>query len=126
MNVVPLGCRLLVRRMEEETHKFAGKDGEELGIVLAPQSQDHGLIGEVIAIGETVDATIEIGDVVLFGRYAGQDVKRNMPIASYMSGDYENVMLMVDEDILAIVCKDEDLATIKQRIEDIRNLELTE
>lgn len=100
MKVLPIGSRLLVKRVKEEA--TAG------GIILPDDQQDHGLIGEVIEIGDSVARQIEVGDVVLFGRYAGQSVERNISLNSFLDGEYEDVMLMVDEDIIAIVCKDDN------------------
>lgn len=48
--------------------------------------------GTVIAVGPTCDPSIEVGQVVLFGRYAGDWIK---------DGEQE-VYIAQDEDILAI------------------------
>jgi len=111
VNIVPLGSRLLVRRMKEEQ--------TEGGIFLPEKAKDHALIGTVIAVGETVCGTIMIGDQVLFGRYSGQGVERNIPLASSMAGEYDDVYLMTDEDILAIVCSDDELKNVKLRISNV-------
>ena len=113
INVVPIGTRLLVKRMKE--------DQTEGGIILPETGKDHALIGEVIAVGECVCGTINIGDMVLFGRYSGQGIERNLPLHSSMSKEFEDVYLMVDEDIIAIVCQDEDLAEVKTRIHNVAN-----
>jgi chaperonin GroES len=90
----PLGDRVLVKRLEAE-EKTAG------GIVLPDTAKEKPKQGKVIAVGEgrTLEsgevAPIQVkkGNVVLFGSFAGTEVKV----------DGEEYLLMPESDILAII-----------------------
>jgi len=93
MKIRPLHDRVLVRRQDEET-KTAG------GIVLPGSAQEKPMQGTVIAIGNgkiLSDGTvrsldIKVNDIVLFGKYAGTEIKVNG----------EDLLMMREEDILAV------------------------
>ena len=76
MNVRPLGDRILVRRVEE-VEKTRG------GIIIPDSAKERPLEGKVIAVGNgkrTDDGTlvslaVKAGDTVLFGKYAGTEIK---------------------------------------------------
>jgi chaperonin GroES len=93
MKIRPLNDRVLVRRKDEET-KTAG------GIVLPDSAQEKPMQGTVIAVGNgkvisdgSVRALdVKVNDVVLFGKYAGTEIKVNG----------EELLMMREEDILAI------------------------
>ena len=94
MNIRPLRDRVVVRRAEEET-TTAG------GIVLPGASQEKPTKGEVVAVGEgrvadsgaAVEMVVKVGDTVLFGQFAGQEV----------NVDGEKLLVMREDDIMAIV-----------------------
>ncbi len=94
MNIRPLHDRVLVRRMEEE-RKSAG------GIIIPDNATEKPNRGEIIAAGNgrIVDSgdvramDVKIGDQVLFGQYAGTEVKV----------DGETLLMMKEEDILAVL-----------------------
>lgn len=94
MNIRPLHDRVLVRRMEEE-RKSAG------GIIIPDNATEKPNRGEIIAAGNgrIVDSgdvramDVKIGDQVLFGQYAGTEVK--------IEG--ETLLMMKEEDILAVL-----------------------
>ena len=76
MKVRPLKDRLVVRRVDEE-EKTKG------GIIIPDSAKERPLIGEVIAAGagkRAEDGTlialdVKEGDRVLFGKYAGTEIK---------------------------------------------------
>ncbi len=76
MNVRPLQDRLLVRRVEEET-KTKG------GLFIPDAAKERPLEGQVIAVGAgtrlddgtLVAPDVKAGDRVLFGKYAGTEIK---------------------------------------------------
>ncbi len=94
MNIRPLGDRVVVRRLEEET-KTAG------GIYIPDSAAEKPSEGEVVAVGNGRTATngdqiameVKAGDKVIFGKYSGNEVK---------VGD-ETLLIMREEDILAVV-----------------------
>ncbi len=96
MKIRPLHDRVVVRRMEDE-RTSAG------GIVIPDSAAEKPMRGEVVAIGTgkiqdngTVRAlAVKVGDVVLFGKYSGTEVKIN----------HEELVVMKEDDIMAVVEK---------------------
>lgn len=90
----PLGDRVLVKMTDQE-EKTAG------GIFLPDAAREKPQVGEVVAVGSgslndkgvRVPLDIAVGHKVLFGKYAGTEIK--------LSG--ETHMLLTERDILAIV-----------------------
>ena len=94
MNIRPLHDRIVVRRMEEEKTTASG-------IIIPDSATEKPDRGEILAAGpgkvgddnERVALQVNVGDQVLFGKYAGTAVKV----------DGEEVLIMREEDVLAIV-----------------------
>lgn len=94
MNIKPLHDRVLVRRLDE-TAKTAG------GIIIPDTAKEKPSEGVVEAVGNgrmTPDGkiapmTVKVGDKVLFGKYAGTEVKL----------DGQPRLIIREEDILAVV-----------------------
>ena len=95
MNIRPLHDRIVVRRKEEE-EKTAG------GIVLPGSAKEKPNQGEVVAVGngrvldngETRPVDVKVGDVVVFGKYAGSDT---------IDVDGEELVILSESDIKAVV-----------------------
>jgi chaperonin GroES len=76
MNVRPLADRLLVKRLEEENTSRGG-------IIIPDTAKERPLTGEVLAVGAgkrledgtLVALDVKKGDKVLFGKYAGTEIK---------------------------------------------------
>jgi chaperonin GroES len=76
MNVRPLHDRILVQRLEEGEQQVGG-------IIIPDTAKEKPQRGTVVAVGlgkknddgERVALDIKAGDAVLFGKYAGQEVK---------------------------------------------------
>lgn len=96
MNIKPLQDRVIVKRLEEE-EKTAG------GIIIPDSAKEKPQQGKILAVGPgkvleggtRVEMTVKKGDVVLFGKYAGSEVKL----------DGEEVLIMREDDILGIIGK---------------------
>lgn len=94
MKIRPLGDRVVVKRVEEET-KTAG------GIVLPGSAAEKPSQGEVIAVGpgktldsgEVKDIDVKVGDQVLFGQYGGQTVKL----------DGEELLILSESEIFGVI-----------------------
>jgi chaperonin GroES len=94
MKIRPLHDRVIVRRMEEE-RTSAG------GIVIPDSATEKPIQGEVLAAGngkisESGDVRpldVKVGDKVLFGKYAGTEVK--------VEG--EELLVMREEDIMGVL-----------------------
>ncbi len=97
MKIQPLGDRVVVER-EEAKQTTAG------GIVLPDTAKDRPQQGKILAVGEgriTKDGKrrelqVKVGDRVLFTSYAGDPVQ--LP-----GVDEKKVMLMREDDILAVI-----------------------
>ena len=94
MKVVPLGDRVLVKRLEAEA-KTAG------GIVLPDAAKEKPQQGTVMAVGDgkatkggkRLPLQVKKGDKVYFTAWAGDEYKV----------DGQTVLLMREEDILAVI-----------------------
>ena len=86
MKLVPLGDRVVLKQLvAEETTKS--------GIVLPGQSQEKPQQAIVVAVGPEVKAKLAEGDKVIYSKYAGSTVKV----------DEEELMIIKEEDVLAVV-----------------------
>lgn len=94
MKLKPLGDRVLIKRLpEEETTRG--------GIIIPDSAKEKPQKGEVIAVGhgkydekgDKIKMELEAGDKVLFGKYAGTEVKL----------DGEDFIIMRQDDVLGIL-----------------------
>lgn len=89
MKLVPLGDRVVLKQLKaEETTKS--------GIVLPGQSQEKPQQAEVVAVGpgtEDVKMEVKKGDMVIYAKYAGTEVKL----------DKDEYIVVKQQDILAVV-----------------------
>jgi chaperonin GroES len=69
MKIQPLDDRVLVEPVEEEEKKSS--------IILPDSAKEKPIIGKVIAVGtdEETKKLIKVGDKVIFGKYAGEEIK---------------------------------------------------
>jgi chaperonin GroES len=94
MKVKPLHDRVIVKRIEEE-EKTKG------GIIIPDTAKEKPVEGKVIAVGQgkvledgkRAPMEVKKGDRVLFGKYAGTEIKI----------DGEEHIIMREDDIVAIV-----------------------
>ena len=94
MQLRPLGDRVLVKP-EKAEQKTAS------GLYISSGAQEKPQRGEVIAVGagklddkgERIPMDVKVGDVVIYGKYGGNEVKI----------DGEEYLLMRDSDIYAVV-----------------------
>lgn len=96
MNFRPLGDRVVVRRVKEDT-KTAG------GIIIPETAQEKPQQGEILSVGpgalddngKRVAPEVKTGDRVLFGKWSGTEVKI----------DGEELLIMKESDIMGIIEK---------------------
>lgn len=89
LKIKPLADRVLIEPVEAETKTASG-------IIIPDNAKEKPQKGNVIAIGKgTKDEpmTVKVGDTVLYGKYAGTELKLE-------GKDY---LMMRESDILAIV-----------------------
>jgi chaperonin GroES len=93
MKVQPLYDRILLKRIE-------AKEQKKGGIIIPDTAKEKPMEGKVIAVGagriekgERIPLEVKVGDTVLFGKYAGTEIKID---------DKEHVILREDE-VLGII-----------------------
>ena len=90
----PLGDKILIKRVEAESKTKSG-------IVLPDSAKEKPKRGKVLSVGdgkrldngEKAPFTVKKGDEVIFTSYAGTEIKV----------DNEELLIMAEEDVLAIV-----------------------
>lgn len=96
MKLRPLHDRVIVKRLEEEK-KSAG------GIIIPDNAAEKPSRGEVISVGpgkrgddgKLLAPDVKAGDIVLFGKYSGSEVKV----------DGQDLLVMREDDIMAVFAK---------------------
>lgn len=94
MNIKPLHDRVVIKRMEEEKISAGG-------IVIPDSAAEKPLKGEVVAVGEgkALDngslraPKVKIGDKVVFGKYAGTEIRL----------DGVDILIVKEDDIFAVL-----------------------
>ncbi len=94
MKLRPLQDRILVKRIEEEA-KTAG------GIYIPDTAKEKPQMGQIVSVGNgkktedgrVIPVDVKAGDKVLFGKYAGTEVK--------VEGD--EYLIMREDDILGVI-----------------------
>ena len=94
MKFKPLHDRVAIRRIEEN-EKTAG------GIIIPDTAKEKPSQGEVIAVGpgarndkgELIAPDVKVGDVVLFGKWSGTEVKI----------DGQDLLIMKESDIMGVL-----------------------
>src|SRR3954471_17460969 len=102
MKFRPLHDRAVVRRVEEDT-KTKG------GIIIPDTAQEKPMQGEVIAVGpggrdeagKLIPVDVKTGELVLFGKWSGAEVKI----------DGEELLIMKESDIMGVI---EAVAAVKK------------
>src|SRR6516225_8506512 len=94
MNVRPLHDRIIVQRLEEGEQRIGG-------IIVPDTAKEKPQRGTVIAVGKgkvkddgtRVALDVKAGDRILFGKYAGQEIK--------LEG--EEYLIMKEDEVIAVV-----------------------
>ncbi len=76
----------------------AAEEKTKSGIIIPDTAKEKPQRGEVVAVGNGKDGnlmTVQVGDIVLYGKYAGQEMK-------YDGVDY---LIMREDDILVVLDK---------------------
>jgi chaperonin GroES len=94
MNVRPLHDRIIVQRLDEGEQQIGG-------IIIPDSAKEKPQQGKVLAVGDgriTEDGTripldVRSGDIILFGKYSGQDIKL----------DGEEYLIVKEDEVLAVI-----------------------
>ena len=103
MKVRPLHDRIIVQRLEEGEQKIGG-------ILIPDSAKEKPQQGKVIAAGNgksnddgnRIPLDVKAGDLILFGKYSGQDIK--------LDGD--EFLIMKEDEVLAVI---DDGASTKKK-----------
>lgn len=96
MKIRPLADRVVIKALEEE-------DKSPGGIILPDTAKEKPMRGTVTAVGsgklddkgKRIPLDVKTGDVVLYGKYSGTDIKI----------DKEDFLILRENDILAVLEK---------------------
>jgi len=89
LNIKPLADRVVIEPLAAETQTASG-------LFIPDSAQEKQQKGKVVAVGngkKDHDMTVKKGDTVLYGKYAGTELKM----------DGKDYVIMREDDILAIV-----------------------
>ncbi|MCB9794374.1 MAG: co-chaperone GroES [Alphaproteobacteria bacterium] len=94
MNIRPLYDRVVIKRKDEPV-KSAG------GLFLPETAKEKPIQGEIVAVGagrvaddgKVTPLQVEVGNIVVFGKYAGTEIKV----------DGEEVVILREDDILGVI-----------------------
>ena len=94
MNARPLHDRILVQRIEEGEQKVGG-------IIIPDSAKEKPQQGKVVAVGNgkvkddggRIALDVKSGDLILFGKYSGQEIKL----------DGEEYLIMREDEVLAVI-----------------------
>ena len=94
MKVRPLHDRIIVTRLEEGEQKVGG-------IIIPDTAKEKPQQGKVVAVGKgkvekdgkITPLDVKAGDTILFGKYAGQEIKL----------DGEEYLIMREEEVLGVL-----------------------
>ena len=94
MNARPLHDRIIVQRLEEGEQKIGG-------IIIPDSAKEKPQQGKVISVGagkvkddgKRVPLDVKAGDLILFGKYSGQEIKL----------DGEEYLIMREDEVLAVI-----------------------
>ncbi|MEP7305752.1 MAG: co-chaperone GroES [Acidobacteriota bacterium] len=94
MDIRPLHDRIIVRRLDEGEQKIGGiivpdsaREKPQRGTIISAGD------GKINDAGQRVPLDVKKGDLILFGKYSGQEVK--------LEG--EEHLIMREEDVLAVI-----------------------
>ena len=106
MNVRPLHDRIIVQRLEEGEQKIGG-------IIIPDSAKEKPMQGKIIAAGngkskddgKRVPLDVKAGDLILFGKYSGQEIKL----------DGEEYLIMREDEVLGVIDQGEAKSETKKK-----------
>src|SRR5687767_6760047 len=106
MNVKPLHDRIIVQRLDEGEQKIGG-------IIIPDSAKEKPMQGKVLAVGDgrmtdegkRIPLDVRAGDLILFGKYSGQEIKL----------DGTEYLIVKEDEVLAVI--DNATATVTKKPE---------
>jgi chaperonin GroES len=106
MNIRPLHDRIVVHRLDEGEQQVGGiiipdtaKEKPQQGTVIAAGN------GKLNEDGKRIPLDVKTGDRILFGKYAGQEIKL----------DGQEYFIMKEDDVLAVIETHTKTTTLKKK-----------
>jgi len=105
MNVRPLHDRIIVQRLDEGEQKIGG-------IIIPDSAKEKPMQGKVLAVGDgritedgkRIPLDVKPGNLILFGKYSGQEIKL----------DGTEYLIVKEDEVLAVI--DATTATAKATV----------
>jgi chaperonin GroES len=96
MNVRPLHDRIIVQRLDEGEQQIGG-------IIIPDSAKEKPMQGKVLAVGDgrmtdegtRIPLDVKAGNVILFGKYSGQDIK--LDGTEYLIVKEDEVLAVIDD-----------------------------
>jgi chaperonin GroES len=94
MNVRPLHDRIIVQRLDEGEQKIGG-------IIIPDSAKEKPMQGKVLAVGDgrmtdegkRIPLDVKAGNIILFGKYSGQEIKL----------DGTEYLIVKEDEVLAVI-----------------------
>jgi len=94
MNVKPLHDRIIVQRLDEGEQQIGG-------IIIPDSAKEKPMQGKVLAVGDgrmtdegkRIPLDVRAGDLILFGKYSGQEIKL----------DGTEYLIVKEDEVLAVI-----------------------
>ena len=94
MNVRPLHDRIIVQRLDEGEQQIGG-------IIIPDSAKEKPMQGKVLAVGDgrmtdegkRIPLDVKAGNVILFGKYSGQEIKL----------DGTEYLIVKEDEVLAVI-----------------------
>ena len=96
MNVKPLHDRIIVQRLDEGEQQIGG-------IIIPDSAKEKPMQGKVLAVGDgrmtdegkRIPLDVRAGDLILFGKYSGQEIK--LDGTEYLIVKEDEVLAVIDD-----------------------------
>jgi chaperonin GroES len=96
MNVKPLHDRIIVQRLDEGEQQIGG-------IIIPDSAKEKPMQGKVLAVGDgrmtdegkRIPLDVHAGDLILFGKYSGQEIK--LDGTEYLIVKEDEVLAVIDD-----------------------------
>jgi chaperonin GroES len=96
MNVRPLHDRIIVQRLDEGEQKIGG-------IIIPDSAKEKPMQGKVLAVGDgrmtedgkRIPLDVKPGNLILFGKYSGQEIK--LDGTEYLIVKEDEVLAVIDD-----------------------------
>ncbi len=96
MNVRPLHDRIIVQRLDEGEQQIGG-------IIIPDSAKEKPMQGKVLAVGDgrmtdegtRIPLDVKAGDIILFGKYSGQEIK--LDGTEYLIVKEDEVLAVIDD-----------------------------